>query len=339
MNEHKNNELNKQVYYRLIALWVICEAFAGGIMHGIKLPFSGLIVSSLAITCIILIAYYVPTASAIIKATVIVAVFKLMLSPHSPPTAYIAVFFQGLMGQLLLRNKRTFNAGAIILAVLALVESAIQRILVLVIVYGNNLWKAINEFLQKLTHEQTTTNYSFMIAASYILLHAVTGVFVGIYAARLARRSEQWKLTAPSLLFDKNNIKFETIFQRSKKRKKLKWVFVFIWIALLVLYIQSIIQPAHPLLPKGIIMDMLLRSALIILSWWLVVAPLVMLLIKKILHAQRQKNRSDINEVMLLVPQTKYIFKQSLRLSENEKGFARLKLFLKILLVNVLADK
>jgi len=187
MNEHKNNELNKQVYYRLIALWVICEAFAGGIMHGIKLPFSGLIVSSLAITCIILIAYYVPTASAIIKATVIVAVFKLMLSPHSPPTAYIAVFFQGLMGQLLLRNKRTFNAGAIILAVLALVESAIQRILVLVIVYGNNLWKAINEFLQKLTHEQTTTNYSFMIAASYILLHAVTGVFVGIYAARLAR--------------------------------------------------------------------------------------------------------------------------------------------------------
>ena len=147
MNQYQNSEYSKQVYFRLIALWVICEAFAGGIMHAAKFPFSGLIVSSLAITCIILIAHYVPTRSAIIKATVIVAIFKLMLSPHSPSTAYIAVFFQGMMGQLLLSNKRYFNFGAVILAVLSLVESAIQRILVLVIVYGNELWKVINGFI------------------------------------------------------------------------------------------------------------------------------------------------------------------------------------------------
>ena len=52
MKIQQQNVYDKQVYYRLIALWVICEAFAGGIMHGIKLPFTGLIVSSLAITCI-----------------------------------------------------------------------------------------------------------------------------------------------------------------------------------------------------------------------------------------------------------------------------------------------
>ena len=338
MNQHKNTEYNKQVYYRLIALWVICEAFAGGIMHGIKLPFSGLIVSSLAVTCIILIAYYVPSRSAILKATVIVAIFKLMLSPHSPPTAYIAVFFQGLLGQSLLSDRRFFKAGAITLAVLALVESAIQRILVLVIVYGNNLWKSINEFIQKLTHEKTTTNYSFIIAGSYILLHALIGVFVGIYAGRLARRSEDWKTIYPSLVFDKKNIEQEEIFQRGKKRKKLKWVFVMIWLLLLVFYMQSFLQPAHALLPKGIITDMILRSVLIILSWYLIVAPLMMLLLKKILHAQQQKNRTEINEVMLLVPQTKYIFKKSLQVSESEKGLTRLKLFLKTLLVNVLAD-
>jgi len=338
MNEHTQPVYNKQVYYRLIALWVICEAFAGGIMHGMKLPFSGLIVSSLAITCIILIAYYIPSPSAIIKATVIVAIFKLMLSPHSPPTAYIAVFFQGLMGQLLLSNRRYFKAGAILLAVLALVESAIQRILVLVIIYGNNLWKAVDSFLQKLTHEKSPGNYSFMIAGGYIALHALMGIFVGIYAVRLAKRSASWKDTNPALVFDKKNIEREIIFQRNKKASKLKWIFVVIWLALLALYVQSLLDTAHALFPKGIIADMLLRSALIILSWYLILGPLAMLLIKKIIRSQQEKKQADINEVMLLVPQTKYIFKQSLQLSETASGYARIKLFLKILLVNVLAD-
>ena len=38
--------LDKQVYYRLIALWIFCEAVLGGIIHGLKLPVSGLIVGS-----------------------------------------------------------------------------------------------------------------------------------------------------------------------------------------------------------------------------------------------------------------------------------------------------
>src|SRR5688572_9488138 len=92
---------NSALYYRLVAFWVVCEAFAGGIMHAAKIPFTGMVVSSLAVTSIALIAYFIPTKSAILKATIIVAFFKLALSPHSPPTAYIAVFFQGYLGYIL----------------------------------------------------------------------------------------------------------------------------------------------------------------------------------------------------------------------------------------------
>jgi hypothetical protein len=96
MNEAKEISFEKQVYYRLIALWVLCEAFLGGIIHGLKLPISGLVVGSGAIICICLIAYNVQVKGAIIKATIIVAIFKMMLSPHSPPTAYVAVFVPGV---------------------------------------------------------------------------------------------------------------------------------------------------------------------------------------------------------------------------------------------------
>ena len=160
------------IYYRLIALWVLCEAMLGGIIHGLKIPVSGLIIGSCAVLCISLIAWYVPNKGAIIKATLVVAIFKMMLSPQAPPPAYIAVFFQGTLGELLFfRNRKFYSLSCIILALLALLESGLQRILVLTIVYGNDLWTVINNFINGLTKQKTTTNYSQLIAGGYVLLH------------------------------------------------------------------------------------------------------------------------------------------------------------------------
>src|SRR5687768_16638237 len=102
------NTDKEELYYRLVSLWIVCEAFAGGILHAARIPFTGMMVSSLSVTCISLIAFFVPSRTAILKATIIVAFFKLMLSPHSPPTAYVALFFQGYMGQLLFINRKYF---------------------------------------------------------------------------------------------------------------------------------------------------------------------------------------------------------------------------------------
>mgnify|MGYP000349605185 FL=1 len=122
------------IYYRLIALWVLCEAMLGGIIHGLKLPVSGLFVGGAAVIIISLMAYYTPQKGSILKATIIVAIFKMMLSPQSPPPAYFAVFFQGLLAELVFFNRKFFTLSCFLLAVLSMVESAIQRILVLMII-------------------------------------------------------------------------------------------------------------------------------------------------------------------------------------------------------------
>src|SRR3954471_18113921 len=108
------------VYYRLIALWVLSEAMLGGIIHGLKIPVSGLLVGGSAVLCISLIAWYVPVKGSIFKATVIVAVFKMMLSPQAPFPAYIAVLFQGVLGELLFWNKRFYKVSCMLFALLAL---------------------------------------------------------------------------------------------------------------------------------------------------------------------------------------------------------------------------
>lgn len=326
----------RELFYRITALWVICEAFAGGIMHGIKIPFSGMMVSSLAVFCIILLAWYVPSKTAIIKATVIVAIFKLMLSPHSPPTAYIAVFFQGLMGQLLL-NKRYFSFSAMLLAVLALVESAIQRILVLVILYGNDFWKAVNEFIQKVTGDKTINNYSLILAIAYIIIHALVGLFVGYFAAKLVKSSGRWKEELSGYIIkDESYINDPLIVRTKRKRKKLKLVFLVSWVLLLAFYIQSVFDPANSILPKGEVVQILIRSALIIIAWYLFLSPLITTLIKKALIAKQEKNKADMNATMQLLPEIKMIFQKSWQLSAGKKNFARLKFFIKILLVNIL---
>ncbi|MEO5942725.1 MAG: hypothetical protein ABIP30_12465 [Ferruginibacter sp.] len=337
MNQQNIASTYNSIFYRLTALWVVCESFAGGIMHGIKMPFTGMLVSSLAVVCITLIAYYVPSKGSILKATIIVAIFKFMLSPHSPPTAYIAVFFQGLLGELLFLNKRFFTLSAIVLAVFALVESAIQRILVLMIIYGNNFWKAIDEFLQKVLHQKNLTNYSAILAGVYILIHAITGLFVGYYSAKIIRKVPVWKSAYPQFIFSENGNQ-ENILVK-KKKKKFKIIFIVLFIFLAGLYIQSVLNPSNSILPKGEVVQITVRSILILTIWYFLAAPLLMRGIKYILSKQTSKKQEGINSVKALLPETKNIFIQSWQHSAIQNGIKRLKLFLKILLINILVDR
>ena len=329
---------DKQIYYRLIALWVLCEGILGGMMHAVKIPFTGIIVSSGAVICICLIAYYVPAKGAILKATIIVAIFKIMLSPHTPPTAYVAVFFQGMMGQLLFFNRRFFRLSCILLAVFALVESAIQRIIVLTVLYGNNFWNALNEFIRKLTNETTVNNYSLMVATGYIMLHAFIGLMVGVFAGSIVWQSKSWSILHEEYLIPYTNEKSNEQLKPAgtKRKKKRKYFFIFIWIALIVLFAQSYFHIGAALLPPQIPLQILLRSILIVLSWYFLVSPLLTSLIKKWLSNQRIKSQSDISQVILMLPSTKYIFLKSWQLSSAAKGWKRVSAFCKILFVNIL---
>lgn len=337
MTEHKIAYENRPVYYRLVAFWVVCEAFAGGIMHGINLPFTGMIVSSLAVISIILIAWHIPYGSSIIKATIIVAIFKLMLSPHSPPTAYIAVFFQGMMGQLLFVKRRFFVLSSIVLSILALVESSIQRILVLIILYGNDFWKAVNVFIKKLIGDDHISNYSLLLAILYISLHAIAGFFVGLYGSRLAKKTSTWGDGSPGFMIEKNS---EPIGLHRKRKGilKIKKVFLLIWIILATLFIQSLIQPGRSLLPSSIAIKIILRSILVVMSWYFLVSPGIMYLIRKTLKAQQKNHEHQLNIVIQLLPETKHIFMRSWQLSNRETGISRIRLFLKIVLMNILSE-
>jgi hypothetical protein len=339
----------KQIYYRLIALWAVCEGVLGGIIHGFNLPISGLIIGGSAVILISLIAYYVPSKGSIIKATILVAIFKMMLSPHSPLPAYFAVFFQGIAGELIFfllnatspsRNKY-FKVLCIVFAAIALVESGVQRIITMTIIYGIDFWKAVNDFISNLAGQQSVTNYSLYITAGYVALHLVAGIFIGWLSGNIPINIKQWRtddqfkfLLQHETLTSVNHIRNA----RSGKKSRWKTGLRIVWIILLILFIQSEFKIGAPLLSSDEVLHILIRSFIILLTWYFLVSPLMLLLMKKWLAKQQSKSQSTINEILLLIPSTKLLLEKSWEYSSDKKGFRRLNKFLKIVLTNSLIE-
>ncbi len=335
MNNSVTISNNPVIYYRLIALWVLNEAMLGGIIHGLKIPVSGLVVGGCAVICICLIAWYVPQKGAIIKATIIVAVFKMMLSPQAPPPAYIAVFFQGLMGELLFWNRRFFKLSCILFAIIAMLESGFQRILMLTIIYGKDLWTVINDFINGLTKQKTVTNYSLLIGGGYVLLHLIGGILAGWWASVLPQRIEKWSKEEGNRIILTDNAGIISP-PPSKKIGGLKKGLLIVWILLILLYVQSYFKIGEPLLPPHISLKILLRSIIIILSWIFIVGPLLKQLLHYWLQKKKTQSQQDIQQVLQLLPVTQQLITESWRTSSGKKGWKRLKACNKKILVNAL---
>jgi hypothetical protein len=325
--------LNKQVYYRLTALWALSEGVLGGIIHGFNLPISGLIVGSAAVIIICMIGFYAPEKSAIIKATILVCIFKLMLSPQSPFPAYIAVLFQGLSGSLFFWNKKFFKISCLLFAVIALIESAIQKVLVTTILFGMNFWKAVNDFINGLTHQKTITNYSLYFVSTYILLHLIVGIVIGRFAGNLPQRLKGLNKFSLSV-----NEAGTLPIQKSPSRrsKKIKTGLLIVWIILLLLFLQSQFHIGPPLLSSDLSLQIFIRSILIILAWYFVVSPVIMLFMKRWLEKQKEKSQGDIRAILELLPSTKMLLEKCWQLSSGSKGLKRLNEFCKMVLVNSL---
>ncbi|MFZ9386382.1 MAG: hypothetical protein ACO25B_00750 [Chitinophagaceae bacterium] len=320
------------VYFRLIALWVLCEAMLGGIIHGFKIPVSGLVVGSSAVICICLIGWYVPARGAIIRATVIVAIFKMMLSPQAPPTAYIAVFFQGALGELLFRNRKYYRAACLILAILALLESALQRILVMTLIYGNDIWDVLNDSIYRIGGA-AGKDYSYFIILWYVLAHLIMGILVGVWAGFLPQRIELL-----GALEKKYHIKpgpvSGTVTTVIKKKRPLNNLFIIIWLALIGLWLQSEMGWGEPLIPPHVSLRILLRSVTIILTWYFLAGPLLKKALQSWLLEKKKRSAREVQQVVDQLPLTRHIVSRSWQLSAGEKGLRRVLLCCRIILAN-----
>jgi hypothetical protein len=319
-------------YYRIIALWVLIETVLGGILHGLHIPVTGFVVGGLALFCQIALAWHFPQKGSVLKATLLVLIWKAMLSPQSPPTAYLAVAFQGVLAEFFLRpfGKSMFLFRALFFGVVTQLESAFQRLLVLIFITGEEFRKAFDAWLLKTTGLEEAGKTSFILVSVYLALHVLAGLIFS-YSA--------WRLVSGKVeLHDQQRInwkfdRFQEISSKTDKKGSQLWLLIggllLFWLVL------SWVAPKWAPLPGHKTGKLILRFVLVLGSWLLLIQPALRYLIKRFLNRFKGQLAQELSTLEGLLPEIQQGIRQAWKLASGSRF--RTWTFLQILLLNLLA--
>lgn len=308
---------------RITALWAFSEAFLGGILHGLHVPFTGLILSSFAAVCMCGIALQQFSPGKIMHATILVLVVKLTLSPHTPFTAYFAVLLQGACCELLFSLKVPYRISCYITALFALMQSAFQKLIVLTVLFGVGGWKALDDFLNDVleTFGAVHASYSVYIISIYLLLHFISGLIIGRFASHL-----------PELQPMHVAYKSTVAFPSTPAKKKSKWssLIYYVFFALTAAVIYKMYASENFLDWAGSKpMKLIVRSVIIIVFWYFFLSPVLLKLLRKWLTGKKNALSAETERVLVLLPEMKQIVYYAWLISSQKRGIKRITLFMR----------
>ncbi|GCC52783.1 hypothetical protein SanaruYs_30220 [Chryseotalea sanaruensis] len=317
-------KISPKATYKLTLLWAFAESGLGGLLHGLHVPVTGFVLGAFSVVIISLIACYSTNQTRdILTSTLLVLVVKFSVSPHSPLPAYVALLFQGCVGAIMFKLFR-YNAFSLIsFSIIAMVESAIQKPLLATIIFGKELWLAVDEYVNKLlvlTTDQTFTSFSIYFLSTYTILYAVWGVVVGIWAYKLPI-----KLAGLSVV-EQSIINVNTL-QAGPKRKR--WFFIGIFLVILLLLAFYVFDMPTPLL-------YITRTIIIVVLIYFLITPIVRYFLKRF-TAQHHSFIANFNKAL---PELKITLQKANQFASSHKGlYKRWSTFLLYLLYLNLQDE
>jgi hypothetical protein len=186
------NQTNQALNLRITAVWAVSEAGLGGVLHAFHAPFKGLVLTCFAVTCISLLAWYNRDKpfSVLVRAWAVVMAVKFAVAPLSPITAYVAVSFQAFFGWACYRYIRHFPTACMIAAVVSLLESALQRLLLVTVAFGMDIWQGKAQFSGQAIADKVVLGMaqkSVPLMLIYVAIHVAAGFVAGWLAGRLPR--------------------------------------------------------------------------------------------------------------------------------------------------------
>lgn len=284
--------------FRITALWAFSECALGGIMHALKLPFTGFFVGGFAVLCIGLLAHVGQRSAAVIlRATLLVILVKAIVSPQSPPTAYLAVGFQGLSGALILGYLRPFAFAAYLFGFLALFESALQKILVLLLFFGKPLFEAIDVFFKSVLGNfglDSQVSGATIVVLAYVGLYCVWGLVLGHWIPRLPIQLEQKRAEYAAIPFSGEQITEDVV-----PKKKRPWLFpllVLTFVTGVFLFVGGKAVGAQRALYA------VLRSVAVLLAWFYLVQPLVLWAFQRWAKKKSASEQTSLTQIMATIP-------------------------------------
>jgi len=329
-------EIQKQIIIkRLTAMWALSEAALGGLLHALKVPFTGLFVGGVSVIFISLIGYFSDDRTKILKSTIIVILIKAAISPHVPLTAHFSVLFQGLMGFLFL-NKSHIKISNYLLATITMLFSAFQKIFTLTVLMGQTLWQSIDVLgkyiLEYFSFSVTSLpiKIHFILILFYFAIHLIGAIIVGNTFNTIIQSINKngYDYQIPN----EYQIKLEgSTEHRIKKHRFFKFSNLF-----LLFFASALLIVSYNI--SGMFSDiiiMFIRSLLITFLWYLIISPLAIHVLNKFLLNHKNKNAEEFSLIIDSLPEMKRIIHFAWQKSKSAKRISRIKYFLIIVTHNL----
>lgn len=322
---------------RLTALWALNEAGLGGLIHALRVPFTGIVVGSTAVVLIALIAFFAERkAKAILKATVIVLLVKAAASPHTPLPAYAAVAFQGLAGAALFGLLPSVRLGALLLGLLALWQGAVQKLLVMTILYGKSLWEAVDAvgrwILEKMGSgpgELSPTGwFLFFYLGYYTVAGLITGWLAGAIPGEIGRALANPRPAPPA-----EPDVAPTLPSRKRWWRRTPFKAGAVLVALLV--VLMLLHPGQEGWLRGL--RVFARASIVLALWMWLVRPLGQALFRRFRRREQGAYGAEVARALEQLPALRQAAAAAWRRSAGAGGFRRWKIFLVELVVLALA--
>jgi len=240
------------------------------------------------------------------------------------------VSFQGALGYLLYSLGRPGYAASVTFAVGAMLESALQKLLMLVLFFGEPLQAAVDGWGAWVvkryfsSYAGADVSLTWILVGGYVGIYLIGGIAIGIFAARVSRtvdRALEAPPTFPNLQAAVSAESAPTVRKpsrraRRKRRRMLWWLLVALVLGASV-YFQSDANGAA--LSAGLY---LARTLAIVAVWYFLVAPFLARQFRRWLLGRQGRYSSELDAVMDAAPLLRQIARQEYAsLSRSYAGF------------------
>lgn len=335
MNEYNNLTTGERAtaIQRLTALWAFCESGLGGVMHALKMPFTGLVIGGLAVIIISFIAQLSHhNLKELLRSLVIVLIVKAMVSPYTPFPAYIAVSFQALLGIAVFYLFRINGLSILLFSIIAMLESAIQQLLILTLFFGQSFWKATDRMFEFVAKQLgiTAVNGSQWVIGIYLLIYVTGGILIALMSYRIIKHffSETKNILLPEDILQQSDPGMVKGPERKRSYHKL-WIMAIVMVILSVLLFVFAGNSKEGWLS---VLKTVSWTVSVILAWYLLISPLFTKLILWLLQKKESRYSEAVSQTLSFIPVLRRLTAIAWQKSSAYKGWGRWQFFFSTLL-------
>lgn len=313
---------------RVVLLWAFAEVALGGLLHAFRVPFTGILVGSASVLCLCLLGMHAERPRDILRALAIVLTVKVAVTPHAPAGAFLAVGFQGLAAWLIFRFIPARGPACVILGIVALVQSSIQKVVFMTILYGLALWQAVDVLasaaLEFFGLEAVgPASPSAWLIGAYLLLHLVTGFSVGIAGSRLPgwiRQGAEDPGLARVLEAGRRGREMPRPGPRQADRRRLLKRATGLFIAACLIGLLVGLDRGTDAGPGMQALFVLVRVMAVAAVYLLVVAPLIRIVVRRLTRREEQTQAGRIAGIIGELPRLRPMAMEAWRLARAGPG-------------------